>query len=772
MAEIVKHTKAVSVTPESVLLGRDGVEPARDWGPADAESQSPLRAYWEILHKRRGQILTVVLVVLTTIAIYSFKSKPVYRATARMEIEADTPQIQSIKDLYQNIPTDESFLKTKVKVLQSDTLAWETIQQLGLANNPEFGLPPGQLEGHSPESREVQGLLLRRFRNALSVELDLNTHMVEVSFESIDPDLASRVANALVNDYIEYNFRTKYDATRQASRFMEQQLDELKAKVEKSQQALVSYERQNSIVNVSDKQNVAEERLADLSKGLTAAENDRAQKESVYQMVQSKPQQVALLAQNDLLQKLQEKYADIKAQYVDALGQFGPNFPKVTRLRDQVNEVQSLINQERDHTLQRIRDDYQAAVARTQLLASSLAEQKVEVGKLNQLLIQHNILKHEFETNQQLYDSLLQRLKDATVSAGLRATNVHIVDAAIPPLYPVRPRKTLNLVVGFMVGLLLGVALAFTTESLGHRFIRTPEDVERLTHLPSLALIPSVFSSTARSRYPHLKGKGKEEKEAESLERRRIPLAVWKDSRSSVAESYRVLRSSILFSTASAPPQTLLVTSSQPREGKTSTSANLALALAKNGSRVVIVDGDLRAPAIGRAFGVNGGRGLSGVLSGAYSVDEAIQRSDSMTDFWILPAGPHPPNPAELLSSSNMEKLIEELRRRFDFVVIDSPPLLLVTDATILSTLADGVVLVVESGVTSPDALARSHRVLRSAGARVLGAVVNKVNFKRDGYYYSSYSKYYDSYYGYGSSATERVSFDGDSSELRGEDGN
>ena len=285
---------------------------------------------------------------------------------------------------------------------------------------------------------------------------------------------------------------------------MEQQLDELKAKVEKSQQAMVDYERQNVIVNIGDKQTVVEQRLAALSQDLTDAQNERMQKESLYDLVRSNESQAALIAQNELLQRLDEKYADLRDRYVDALAQYGPNFPKVVRLRDQVNEVQSIMERERKRVVARIRNDYMAALGRERLLSAAVAQEKVEVGKLSQLLIEHNILKREFDTNQQLYDSLLQHLKDATVSAGLRATNIHLVDSALIPTVPVRPRIMYNIAVGMLVGLVLGVTLAFVQESLDTS-VKSAEDVERLIAAPALAVIPHgalVLAEDGRGQEP------------------------------------------------------------------------------------------------------------------------------------------------------------------------------------------------------------------------------------------------------------------------------
>ncbi len=715
--------------------------PIVDLNAVDSSSFVELAAFFRIVSKRRGVILTTALIFMTLATVFAFKMKPVYQATARVAIESETPLVQSLNEVYRTIPIEEEFLQTQVKVLQSENLAWQAIEQLGLANNPAFA-PKGLGKTGESDSRIIRGRLLALFGSHLDVELARDTHMVLVSFESTDPYLAARVANTVVNDYTEYNFRSRYDATRQASGWMEQQLDELKAKVEKSQEALVAYERQNSIVNINDKENLLEQRLSDLSKDLTSAQNDRAQKESLYQQVTANPNQVALLAQNDLLQKLQEKYADVQSQYVDAQSQYGPNFPKVIRLRNQVNEIQSLIDQERKRTIQRIHRDYEAAVGREKILTDLVAEEKGDVGRLNQLLIQHNLLKRDFETNQQMYESLLQRLKDATVSAGLRANNVRLVDSAFPPAYPIRPKKMLYISIGLIAGVFLGIGLAFVAEGLDSS-VKSVEDIESLITSPTLVVIPSA-KAVGLPRKSWLKSP----RETGADGNGKVELAVLERPSSSLAESYRTLRTSILLSTASKPPQALLVTSSHPQEGKTCTSINLGLALAQRGSRVLLIDGDLRRPGISRLLGGRNGKGLSGVLTGAYGFREALHQMDALPSLWILPAGPPPPNPAELLSSSSMEDLIRETRKEFDHVVVDSPPLLMVSDAVILSNLVDGVVLVAESGVTNRSALARAHKMLTMAGAKVLGAVLNKLDVRHNGYYgYYYHYGYYSHYY-------------------------
>ena len=699
-----------------------------------------LRAYWQILNRRRWTVLTVVFTLTTLVAIVSFKMKPIYQATARVSVEAEPPNMQTINNLYQSLPTDPAFLQTQVNVLKSDNLAWQTIQQFGLGENAEFN-PISQPSKAAPSDSPtvIQDRLIRTFRSHLRVELMRDSRVLEVSFESVAPGLAARVANSLIANYAEYNFRTRYDATRQASGWMEQQLDELKAKVEKSQQALVDYEREHAIANVSDKQNVVEQRLADQSKDLSEAQSARAQKEAVYDIVRGNEAQVALVADNPLLQRLEEKYADRQAEYIEALGQYGPNFPKVVRIRNQVAEIESLIERERKQMVVRIRNDYNTALRREQLLAAAVAQQKIEVGKLNQLLIQHNVLKREAESNQQLYDSLMRQLKDATVSAGLRATNVHVVDQALVPTVPVRPNKSQNIAVGLLVGLILGVTLAFVGEGLDDS-IKSAEELERTIGLATLAVIPR--ESTIKSPSTWLLAR----KAAGSTPEGKVELTVLHRPASALAESFRSLRTSVLLSTAPRPPQVLLVTSAQPKEGKTCITLNLAFTLAQRGSQVLIIDADLRRPKVARALGLTNQEGLTSFLAGSHGLEAALKQSEALPNLWILPAGPHPPNPAELLSSPTMEQLLQGLRRRFDHIVIDTPPALWVTDATVLSRFVDGVILVVESRVSARGVILRTYRILENGGTKILGAVLNKLDMTHDGYY-GSYYRYYRHYY-------------------------
>ncbi|HEV2382708.1 MAG TPA: polysaccharide biosynthesis tyrosine autokinase [Terriglobia bacterium] len=652
--------------------------------------------------------------------------------------------LQSLNDLFRTNQEDDSFLATQMSILQSDNLAWETVQQLGLAKSlgsAETSQPGGQVLGTPPAMKNA---MVAAFKGQLHVERPKDTRMALVSFESADPNQAAVVVNSLVKNYIEDNFRTKYDATRQATGWMEQRLDELKLKVEKSEEAMVAYERQNNIANVGEKQTAAEARFEDMSKELSTAQTDRLSKESLYKMVASNDTQVGFIQTNSLLTSLEAKEIELKEQYSAALAQYGPTYPQALSLQDQIKDLGALVIRERKRVVENLHNDYLAAVQREKFLAAAVSQQKAEVDRVNQLLIEHNLLKRDFEGNQQLYDNLLQHLKDANVSAGLRATNIRIIDEASIPSFPVRPNRIRNIEFALVAGLILGIALAFTREALDNS-IKNAQEIEKLTDLPTLSIVPLGHSSAV------LRGPGlfhaRREHSSNGDSGWPIEMAVLKKPGAAISEAYRTLRTSVLLSTAERPPQVLLITSSQLSEGKTATSLNLAATLAQKGSRVLLIDSDLRRPGLAKALKVPNGKGLAGILTGAYEYDDSLlQRIEDLGGLQLLPAGPYPPNPAELLCSMKMENLVVQLRQKFDHVILESPPVLPITDATILSSLVDGVIMVVECESTTRAALSRACRVMEHSGGKILGTVLNKVDTRRDGYY--GY-RYYHGYYSY-----------------------
>ena len=390
-----------------------------------------------------------------------------------------------------------------------------------------------------------------------------------------------------------------------------------------------------------------------------------------------------------------------------------------------------------------LRGDYQAALDRENLLRAALGEQEQQQNKLNESAIEYSFLKRDFETNRTLYEGLLQKLKEAGVTAGLRSNNIREVDIARTPAGPAEPNIPRNLSFAFVLGLTSGIGLAFVLEGMDNT-VRTPEQAQLISGLPSLGLIPMGSKSSVEGgmkRALVLNG-AKDGKEA-------VELITQSRPQSQMAESYRALRTSLLLTSLGAPPKTILITSALPREGKTTTSINTAIVLAQKGTRVLLIDADLRRPSIHKTLGLGVRVGLSNVLTGGATVQQATVRSSLMPNLYILPAGTPPPNPAELMASTQMVDLLAELREQYDHVVVDTPPTLSVTDAVVISTKADAVVLVIRSSQTTKPALRRARDILTQVNARVAGVLLNAVNLdSADYYYYYEYQgKYGQRYY-------------------------
>jgi capsular exopolysaccharide synthesis family protein len=556
--------------------------------------------------------------------------------------------------------------------------------------------------------------------------------------------MAARVVNAHIQNYIEQNFQSRYESTTQASSWLANQLNELKSKVEKSEDARLAYERQNQIWTIDEKQNITTQRLADLNRQLTDAQSERMSKQALYDMERSgNVEAVPATRDNPVLQGLLQKKNDLEAQFTEALSQYGPNFPKVQRLQTQMKEVDQLIAQEEKNVTGRIESDYRAARQRETLLTQALDKQKAEANEMAERLVQYNILNREAEANKQLYEGLLTKLKEAGISAGLRSSNIRVVDPAMVPTTPARPSKSRNLALALLVGLVGGIGLALLREYLDNT-VKTPDDIEALAQLPSLAVVPAFTTNGAGKHHGLLEAR------KENGNGARIELVSHLLPKSQISEAFRALRTSLLLSQAEHPPQVILVTSALPQEGKTTAATNLAVTLAQLGDHTLLIDGDLRKPGVSRALSLGDGKyaGLSSYLAGASSLDLITVPHPLVSNLAAIPTGPLPPNPADLLASDRVARAIAELRARFKFIVIDSPPIMAATDAVILSVLADGVLLVVRSGETPKQAFTRARDLLSSVKCRLLGVVLNAVDSSAPDYYYSY--RYYPYSYGYG----------------------
>jgi polysaccharide biosynthesis transport protein len=705
--------------------------------------------YLLILRKHQWLILSFMLAVVTIVAIATFRMQPVYVATARVEIDRENANILPFQgsDSYDYMMDLENYIETQSKILTSETLALQTIRNNALSARPEFASPNGPSEAIASGSlaNQKRPPELAEFLGSLSVRRVPNSRLMDVSFESTDPQLAARIVNAHITSYIEQNFRSKYEATTQASTWLADQLGELKIRMQKSDGARIAYERQNQIWTLDDKQNITTQRLSDVNKQLTDAQSERMRKESLYQFAKSgNLDAVPEVQNNSALSDLMRKRSEATSQYADQISQYGPNFPKVQRLQAQLKEFDQSIEKQKQKILDVLESDYHEAQQRETLLTQALDQQKAETNQMAGKLVEYNILKREAEGDKTLYEGLTTKLKETAISQGLRSSNIRVVDPAMIPSTPARPAKTRNVALAFLVGLVGGIGLALMREYLDNT-VKTPDDVETLSRLPSLAVVPQFAGPNGNG-----KRAGLLQGFSSNGHDKRIELVAQHLPKSQMSEAFRALRTSILLSQADHPPQVILVTSALPREGKTTAAANLAVTLAQLGDKTVLVDADLRKPGVGRLLNLTGGKyaGLSSYLAGVSSLDLVSIPHPAIPNLVAIPTGPLPPNPADLLSSRKLVEAIAELRTKFKFIVIDSPPIMAATDAVILSVQADGVLLVVRSGETPKEAFTRTRDLLNSVKCRILGVVLNAVDSSAPDYYYSY--RYYPYSYGYG----------------------
>ncbi len=675
--------------------------------------------------------------------------QPVYSTTARIEIDRENSSVLPFQgaDSYDFMMDMDNYIETQSKILTSETLALQTIRSTGLAGRPEYS------SGDSPSDALASGSLanhkrppeLGAFLGSLSVRRVPNSHLLDVTFESTDPQLAARILNAHLENFKEANFRSRYEAIARASSWLTDQLDDMKLKVQKAEDARIEYERKNQIWELDDKQNTTTQRLSELNRELTDAQSDRLKKQALYEFAKSgDANSVPELRGDVVLQDLNRKKSDANTQYADALSQYGPNFPKVQRIQTLIKELDLLIDEEKKSIIEQMGNDYNESKQREMLLSQALEQQKAEVNQMAERMVEYNILKREAEGNKTLYDGMLTKLREANISSTLKSSNIFVVDPAMVPSTPSRPAKARNIALAFIVGLIGGVGIALLREYLDNT-VKTPDDIETLSRLPSLAVVPSFSDSNGNGRRGRLIGGA-----STNGYDKRIELVAQHLPKSQMSEAFRALRTALLLSQPDHPPQVILVTSALPREGKTTAAANLAVTLAQLGDRTLLIDADLRKPGVGRLLNMTDGKyaGLSSYLAGVSSLDLVTLPHPTIPNLAVIPTGPLPPNPADLLSSHKLADAIVELRKKFKFVVIDSPPIMAATDAVILSVQVDGVLLVVRSGETPKEAFTRTRDLLVSVKCRMLGVVLNAVDSSAPDYYYSY--RYYPYSYGYG----------------------
>lgn len=706
----------LSPTPEKVVAYPNYSYYTRN---SNSEWQNCLR----VLRRRWRFAASFGAAIFSLVAIVTYSITPVYEATARLEIEP--PGLETFSLATDNSSTwDPFYTDTQAEILKSDALATKVIRKLRLDGEALIvGKDISEKLENAPANKtgltHAEGIALKYFQEHLTVSFVRKSRVLEVKFATPDRSLSMRVVNSLADEFVEANYKNRYDAIIRASEWLSHQMDDIREKAKASSQALVEFQKVHGIVDVDEKQSSVSQKIADLNRQLTQAETDRIQFEAYLRGIRAGHEaSLPQIRENTMMQALTQHLIELRAALSNAQAVYGKKSPNVQKLEDQIGELQSQISAEEHKTVLEIQTNYKAARAREELVSREI---KGTTSEMN-VMAQYISLKREAQRDADLYTSLYARVKEAGIAAASKSGNIRVVDQARILDKPTRPQRRLNLAVGFMLGLFGGVVIAFVRDSLD-RNMRSAEDVEKSTGLPSLTLIPhSNATSNGRSTG--------------------LPVSpFFNQPFSPEAEAVRGLQCSILLANRECPPRLLLVASPSSGEGKTTVAINLAFSLSQMGP-TCLVDADLRKSGVARALSLNPAYGLCDVLRGSVSVKEALVGVAQSSRLAILSAGSLSEDFGQLLASDRMRNILRALNESCRFVVIDSPPLIPYADGRLLSSMVDGVILVGRYGSTKRDSIARCSEMLAMLHAPVLGVVLNAVDGRSPDYQFYAYGAY------------------------------
>jgi succinoglycan biosynthesis transport protein ExoP len=701
--------------------------------------------YWHVLVKWRWVIVGAMIAAAALGMGVTLLMTPVYRATATLQIDREAAKVVAVES---QAPSEmmnaEEFYQTQYGLLKSRTLAERVVSRLNLASDPDFlnqrrgGLlrfldrgKDDKLTGDvASRNRRAASILMHH----LKIEPVRNSRLVKISYDSPNARTSSRVINALADNFIASGLERRFEASTYARSFLEDRLRQLKQKLEESERQLVAYAASQQIINVSDGdtgangvsspgQSLTSSSLVALNGALAQAKGERIRAETHWRQAQSSSGMgLPEILQSSTIQTLQSRRTQLQSDYQDKLKIYKPEFPAMTQIKAQIDETDRQMQAEIATIKDSVRAQYEVALRQERSLEGQVGGLKSSVLDLRSRSIQYNIIQREVDTNRSLYDGLLQRYKEIGVAGGVGTNNISIVDAAETPIGPYQPKPLINLGASLLLGLVLGVVLAFGLEYLDDS-IKVPEDVETKLGVPLLGSIPNLE-------------KGVTSREA---------LA---DGRSGFSEAYYSVRTALQFSTDTGVPRSLLITSARPSEGKSTTALALAHNFARLGMRVLLIDGDLRNPSLHHHLSCDNSAGFSNYLIGASALFDVLQSTDQ-ANLVFLPCGPLPPNPAELLAGGKVRTLLAKAEEQFDLVIIDGPPIMGLADAPLLASVAGGTVMVVEAATTRRGLARAALRRLQIGHARILGAVLTKFNIRKAGYGYA-YGYGYSYAYSYG----------------------
>jgi len=717
-----------------------------------------IREYWHIIKKRCWTIFTVLIILVSTVAIGLFFIKPTYKATTVIQVERENPKILSFEEIYGLDSYPWTFYQTQLRLIKSRSLAKKVIDRLGLLSHPELtgtkkiGLIKRikEIFRFSDGKKNKQDIdpyspMINVFLSKLVVELDRDSQIISISFIDQDAKMSADVANAVAEAFIETSLEAKYITAKQAYDFLNKQIKQLMKDIELKEGETQKYAQEKDILSLDDdEENITVKQLIELNAQYTIAQAKRIEKEAVYNGVRNaSADSIPEAIRNPLIQELKVQYASLEREYAEKSKKFKSEWPEMIQLKSKLDKAKQRLAKEINDIVRKGRNaaraEYQAALQQELSIKEMLDQQKDKMANLHKNSIIYNNLKTEVDNKRALLQSLIKRQNEAGVSADLKelgSSYIRIVDKAEIPRNIYKPNKKLNILLSMVVGLMLGIGLALFLEYLDNS-LKTRDDVERYIKLPTIGIIPSLNGRRKPTAYSHSYGEyfaSSQEKLPETIEK-----IMYAYAKSPISEAYKSLRTSILLSSADSPPKTILVTSSQPREGKTASAINIAIALSQLDKKVLLLETDLRKPRIAKSFKIYSKIGISNFLSGDIDANQIIYRT-SIPNLFIIPSGPIPPNPAELLATAKMDSLLEGCKKSFSFIVLDSPPILVVTDAQLLANKVDGVVLVVYGGMTPKDAVKLGKEKLQNC--KIIGVVLNQIDLHEHNYYYKHYYSY------------------------------
>ena len=719
-----------------------------------AESDTHLLDRLNAIYKYRYVAGTIFLLVLLGVTIRTYTTTPMYRATTSVLIEED--RTATVAGFNTQTPNDysqdpEPYYQTQLRILTGRELATRVVQKLHLENVPEFnGQGPRRTglaavlyrmtEQGKAAARRVTGRaaaseattakpstadLTNAFLGAIQVEQVRGSRLFNVSITSADPQFAARAADALAGEYVQFNLEYRTDATRKSLDFLAGEIAKQQKKVEDSERAMAEYRETNNALSLEDRQNTVVASLNQVNDQYTRVRTERIQKEAFYNQIKSLPLSsvgdAPAVASNAAVQSLRTRLAELQRQKAQLNERYGPKNPQVIENENAIADATKQLQAAYAAAVQTIRSDYETARATEVRLANELKQSQGAAIDLNRKNVGYTVLEREAQSNRGIYEALLQRQNELQIVSNSGGNNVRLMDRAVVPGAPFTPDVRRNYMLSTLAGLLLAVGLVLAIDYLDDT-VKTPEDITRRLKLPFLGLVPAVKGNNhplLSQEVPHEFG-----------------------------EAFRALRTSLVFSSGTEGTRVIGLTSAQPLEGKTTTACNMAIALAYGGSRVLLIDADMRRPSVSRTLGIENNVGLSHLLTGQATARQAIRRTN-VQNLWVMTAGMTPPNPSELLASDRMKTLVSNVQTGpFDWVIIDTPPVLAVTDAVIIAPWLSGVVFVIGSEMTQRRLAERAVETLLTSRPHVLGAVLNRVDIIRNKYYYSRYYGYkYKNYY-------------------------